>query len=177
MSPVGPGARRSASSGTFADLGKLGTGAYDLCICLRSLLYAQPRARAEAALCELGRAASKAVVADVASKHGMILQLGGQFEVSAGAIVEMLTTGTTPPAKPEHGRVVYSCFSSEELRRAAEKAGLTVQRVVGFGITETLEVGTSTPIAVDEGLRIERLLQAEEGMLDSFPNLLALCTK
>lgn len=163
--------------GTFADLRKLEASSYDLCLCLRSILYAHTRERVEQILSHLGRIASKVVIVDVASKYGLILQLGAEFEVSADAIQQILTTGVTPPANPENCGVVYSCFSSDEFRKIAQDAGLKVQRLTGFGITETLELGASRPICADEALKIETLLRGQEQMLDSFPSLLALCTK
>ena len=113
----------------------------------------------------------------MASKFGLILQLGAEFDVSANAIQQILTTGVTPPAKPENCQVIYSCFSSAEFHKVAQDVGLEIQRLVGFGITETLGLGASKPISVDEALKIETLLQDEEQMIDSFPNLLALCIK
>jgi len=168
---------QSLICGTFTDLEKLETASHDACLCLRSILYAHPRKQAEQILYHLARIASKAVVVDVASKYGLILQLGVEFDVSANSIQQILNTGITTPAKPEHGRVVYSCFSATEFRRIAQDLGLRIHRLVGFGITETLELGTSKPIPVDEALKIESLLQNQEQMLDSFPNLLALCIK
>ena len=167
----------SLMCGSFADLGDVATEGYDVCLCLRSLLYAHPREEAVEILRHFGRIAKHVVAVDVASKHGMILQLGATFEVSAEAVVQILKTGTTPPARPENGGAVYSCFSSEELREAAEGAGLTVHRVMGFGMRETLELGTGESIPAEEARKIEAALQREEGMVDSFPSLLALCTK
>ena len=171
---------QSLICGTFTDLVKLETASYELCLCLGSMLYAHPRERAEQILSHLARIASKAVVVEVASKYGLILQLGAEFDVSATAIQQILTTGVTPPAKPESCIVVYSCFSSTEFRKLAQNVGLNIQRLVGFGITETLELGVSSPISADEALKIETLLQNQEHqeqVIDSFPNLLALCTK
>jgi len=168
---------RSLMCGTFADLGELETESQDVCLCLGSLLYARPREDAEEIFQQLSRVAAKAVIVDVASKHGLILQLGATFDVSAQAIEQILTTGTTPPGRPEHGGVVYSCFSSDELRETARQAGLTVRCLIGYGMRETLELGTSEPLPAGEALRIEALLQREDQLLDSFPSLLALCTK
>ena len=166
--------------GTFDDLRSLGTSSYDLCLCIGSMLYVDSRERAEQTLSELARIASKAVIVEVASKYGLILQLGAEFDVSAEAIQQILTTGVTPPAKPESCGVVYNCFSSTELRKVAEDMGLRVQRLVGFGITEALALNTSRPIPIDEALKIETLLQYQEHqeqIIDGFPDLLALCTK
>jgi len=167
----------SLTCGTFKDLAELETDSYDLCLCLRSLFYAHPREQAEQILFQLGRIASKVVVVDVISKYGIILQLGAEFDVSANAIRQILTTGNTPPAKPEHGRVIYSCFSSNELHKIAQTAELNIQRLVGFGITETLELGTPELISINEVMEIETLLQNQAEMIDTFPNLLALCLK
>ncbi len=171
---------QSLICGTFDDLGNLETSSYDLCLCTGSILYVDSRERAEQVLSELARIASKAVIVEVASKYGLILQLGAEFDVSADAIQQILTTGVTPPARPESCGVVYNCFSSTELREVAEDVGLKVQRLVGFGITEALALSTSRLIPIDEALKIETLLQDQEHqeqMINSFPNLLALCTK
>ena len=168
---------QSLICGTFTDLGKIETSSYDLCLCLGSMLYAHPREQAEEILFHLARIASKAVVVEVVSKYGLILQLGAEFDVSASAIQQILTTGVTPPAKLENCQVIYRCFSSVEFRKVAQNVGLEIQRLIGFGIAETLELGASKPISVDEALKIETLLQDEEQVIDSFPNLLALCIK
>ncbi|UCC67705.1 MAG: class I SAM-dependent methyltransferase [Armatimonadota bacterium] len=171
------GSIRALICATFTDLEKLEPGSYDVCLCLRSLLYVHPRREAEEILLQLGRIAAKAVVVDVASKYGLVLQLGKEFDMSAQAVEQILTDGTTPAARPEHGGVVYSCFSSDELGEVARHAGLTVRRLVGYGITETLELGQAEPIPADEAQRIEALLQTEKRMLDTFPSILALCTR
>ena len=171
---------RSLICGTFADLAKLEASSYDLCLCVGSMLYVDSRERSEQTLYHLARIASKAVVVEVASKHGLILQLGAEFDVSANAIKQIFTTGVTPAARPESCGIVYSCFSSNEFREVAQNAGLNVQHLVGFGITETPGLGTSEPISAQEALKIEILMQSQEyqeQMIDSFPSLLALCTK
>jgi SAM-dependent methyltransferase len=172
------GAIRSLTCGTFADLKEIPSSSYNACVCLGSLLYVHPREEAERVLSELGRIATDVVVVEASSKYGLLFQLAGQgFEVTPPTVQQIVTTGTTPPAKPENGNVIYSCFSSSELRRALFVAGLKVQRLVGLGIGETLTQGLPGSAPTETALEIEKMLRDKAELLDSSPNLLALCTR
>ena len=164
--------------GTFEDLSKINDDAYDASICLASVLYAHPRRGAEDVLANLARISSRGVVVDVASKYGLLLQLGAEgAEVSASSIKEFLSTGVSPPASAENGRVVYSSFSSTELRARLNRLGLRIEGLVGYGIPGTLDDATARLLPAGERDRIEEYLQAEDQAVDLFPNILALCVK
>ena len=164
--------------GTFKDLPKIRDDAYEVSVCLGSVLYAHPRQAAEDVLSNLSRVSSRGVVVDVASKYGLILQLGTEgMEVTAESIEQLLETGVTPPTSAENGHVVYSCFSSAELYSTLTNLGLRVERLVGHGIPGTLDQETANLLPVFELDRIEEYLQAEDQAVDLFPNILALCVK
>ena len=164
--------------GTFKDLPEIKDNAYDASVCFGAVLYAHPRQAAEDVLSNLSRVSSRGIVVDVASKYGLILQLGAEgAEVSVGSIERLLNTGVTPPASAENGHVVYSCFSSAELCSALTGFGLRVERLVGHGIPGTLDQATAKLLPACELDRIEDYVQAEDQAVDLFPNILALCVK
>jgi len=166
--------------GTFADLPALPDDAYDACLCIGSIFYLPSPHQVEQAVTQLARIASKSIVFDVTSKLGTIRQLGtddSDFDFSPSAAEEILSTGITPPGKPEHGREVYSCFSAAELRHLVEGAGMKLQQLVGYGSTanETSDILTRLP--PQQRTHIDQLLTGDDAALDRAPNLLALCTK
>jgi len=164
--------------GTFKDLARVESKAYDVSVCIESLLYATPRQAAEDTLSNLARISSGALVVDVASKYGMLLQLGVEGEeVSAASIKQLLATGVTPPASAENGHVTYSCFSSEDFRSVLASCGLEVARLVGHGEPGILARATAELMPAVERNRIEGYLAADETPVDIFPNILALCSK
>jgi len=145
--------------GTFEDLSGIASGSYDVCLCMRSIFYAHPRSAAEETIANLGRIAREAVALDVMSKEGLILQLTDEgFDPSPETVRQIRETGVTPPAGPEGGRVIYSCFSAGELTDALARAGLTLCRLLGC------DSGDETGEAPGAELEAELC-----------PNLLALC--
>ena len=126
---------------------------------------------------QLARIAREAVIVEVASKYGLLFQLETEgFSPTVETIRQVVTTGTTPPAKPVNGSVIYSCFSSSELREALRAAGLRVLRLIGFGIADTLSSSLGRTFSSSESVEIETMLQDRPEVVDAFPDLLALCT-
>ena len=164
--------------GTFKDLPKVKDDAYDVSVCIGSVLYAHPRQAAEDVVSNLSRISSRVVVVDVASKYGLILQLGAEgAKVSAGNIERLLNTGVTPPASAQNGHVVYSCFSSDELCTMLRSFGPKVEDLIGYGSPGSLDQATAEMLPACELERIEGYLQAENTPVNLFPNILALCVK
>ena len=164
--------------GSFSDLSKIETDAYDVSICLGSVFYAHPKQAAEDALSNLARIATRAVVVDVASKYGMILALSAEGNLSGESINQILSTGIhSPPVNIKNGNVVYSCFSSTGLCDTLGRFGLRVEHLVGYGDSGTLDQATAELLPTSERSQIEEYLQAEETLVDLYPNMLALCVK
>jgi len=168
---------QSLLCGSFADLDKIETDSYDVCLCLGALPYVPSPQQAEQVISQLARIASKAVIVDVISKYGLIMQLGEEYDVSSEAVEQILTTGITPPERPEHGKSVISCFSSAEFKSAAERVGLNVERIVGFEIVESIMANVPGAVSAEEAFKIEKLLQSQEEMIDCFPKLVGLFTR
>ena len=169
---------RSLVCASFADLGKVASSSYDACVCLGSLLYAFPREQAERALEELARIAADVLVVEVQSKYGLLFNLAEEgLEVTAETVQQIVTTGTTPPARDEDGNCICTCFSSSELRQTLQAAGFEVRHLLGLGIGETLTRGLPVSESRQESVGIEAMLRDKMEVLDSCPGLLALCTR
>ena len=137
----------------------MASGSYDVCLCMRSVFYAHPRPFAEEVIFHLGRIARTAVALDVLSKESLIRRLDDEgFDSSPETVRHIRETGVTPPAKPEGGCVVYSCFSTDELAQVLPRAGLRVHRLLGCGFG-------------DEGSPLDH----SESEIELYPYLLALC--
>ena len=166
--------------GTFADLPALPDDAYDACLCIGSIFYLPSPQHVEQAVGQLARIASNCVVFNVTSKLGTILQLGtddADCEFSPNDVEQFLDTGITPPAKPENGRVIYSCFSAAELRRVVEAAGMQLQQLVGIGPSAEELPDILTQLGPQQRTRINQLLTGDDAPIDRAPRFLAICTK
>lgn len=118
---------KSLICGTFEDLVEIPSESYDVCLCMYAFSYARSRGSAVEAIAQMARIARRAVAVSVMSKEGLIRRLEAEgFDVSPEVINQVRETGVTPPAKPEGGCVVYSCFSLGELREALAEAGLAI---------------------------------------------------
>ena len=147
--------------GSFEDLADVESESCDICLCMRSVYYAQPRALAEEVIGQLGRIARKAVAVDVMSKESLILRLDDEgIDASPEAIQQIRATGVTPPARPEGGGVVYSCFSVDELKQVLTRAGLRIHKLLGC------EFG-------DGGSQLDRT----DSEVELHEHLLALCRR
>ncbi|MHC4563781.1 MAG: class I SAM-dependent methyltransferase [Planctomycetota bacterium] len=165
--------------GTFADLPALPAHSCDACVCVGAIFYLPSPQQVEQAVGELGRIASRAVVFDVASKLGTILQMGTEdsdFEFSVDAADQILSTGVTPPGKTECGRVVYSCLSGAELRRLVEGAGMELQQLVGCGPPANKTSDILSRLPPEQRSRADQLPTGDVA-IDGAANLLAFCTK
>ena len=166
--------------GAFADLPALPNDAYDACLCIGSIYYLPSPHDVERAVSQLARIASNCTVFDVPSKLGTILQMGtddSELRFSPSAVEQILTTGITPPAKPENGRVIYSCFSAAELRRLVEAAGMQLQQLVGVGPSANDTPDILAQLGAQQRTQIDGLLTSDDATVDCAPCLLAVCTR
>jgi SAM-dependent methyltransferase len=165
--------------GTFEDLPRIRDASYDVTICIGSILYAHPWKAAKEAIVNLARITSSVAVIGVASKYGVLLQLGSEgAEVSAGSIRQFLSTNVTPPASAENGHVVYSCFTSAELCSVLKDCGLRAERLIGYGSPGILDEETANLLPESELRLIEQWRQAKDQQtVELFPDILALCMK
>ena len=147
--------------GSFKDLAGIESESYDVCLCMRSAYYAQPRSLAEEVIGRLGRIAKKGVAVDVMSKEGLIRRLDEEgIDASPETIQQIRATGVTPPARSEGGCVIYSCFSIDEFQQALSSAGLRSRQLLAC------EFG-------DKGSQLDYA----EPEAELRPYLLALCCK